>query len=87
MRMRWICLLVAGLLWAGNAAEAKPAFGALVDQKCTANGWVPARPYNPNNLATTDPTKVNCALCHTNPLGAPLFPSRCGIAREGLKLS
>jgi Putative Ig domain/Bacterial Ig domain len=63
---RW--LLVACLLPLAAPAAAKPAYGTSVDQKCTANGWVPARPYNPNNLLTTDPKKVNCGLCHTNAL-------------------
>jgi Bacterial Ig domain len=65
-RMRWpwfACLLALAAPAAG-----KPAYGTAVDQKCTANGWVPARPYNPNNLLTTDPKKVNCGLCHANAL-------------------
>ena len=59
-------LLVCALGLAAPAA-AKPAYGALVDQRCTALGWEPAKPYNPNGLTTTDPSLVNCALCHTNP--------------------
>jgi len=61
-------LLLACLLLSAAPAAALPAYGTSVDQKCTANGWVPARPYNPNNLLTTDPKKVNCGLCHTNAL-------------------
>jgi hypothetical protein len=65
--MRWTCVLLGALLWIGSAAQAKPAFGTLVDDRCTALGWIPSRPYNPNGLTTTDPSLVNCALCHTNP--------------------
>jgi hypothetical protein len=61
-------LLLACLLLPAAPAAALPAYGTAVDQKCTANGWVPARPYNPNNLLTTDPKKVNCGLCHANAL-------------------
>ena len=57
---------------------ADPGFGTRVDQRCTANGWVPARPYNPNNLVTTDPTKVNCALCHTTAV-----PKKSGVNAAG----
>ena len=67
-RVGW--LLVA-LVVAGVQANAEPFDGALVDQLCTSKGWVPARPYNPNNLTTVDPTKVNCSLCHTNPPNSP----------------
>jgi hypothetical protein len=63
---RWL-LIACPLLFAAPAA-AIPAYGTSVDQKCTANGWVPARPYNPNNLLTTDPKQVNCGLCHANAL-------------------
>ncbi len=62
---RWPLLVCAVLLAA--PAAGKPAFGALVDQRCTALGWVPSKPYNPNGLTTTDPSLVNCALCHSNP--------------------
>jgi hypothetical protein len=63
---RW--LLIACLFLFAAPAAAIPAYGTSTDQKCTANGWVPARPYNPNNLITTDPKKVNCGLCHANAL-------------------
>ncbi len=66
-RKRW--LLVACLLLVSAApAAADPPFGTKVDLACTTNGWVPARPYNPNGLVTTDPKKVNCGLCHANAL-------------------
>src|SRR5512134_3079253 len=67
--MRLCALVVAAFLLALAApVAAKPAYGTDVDNKCTANGWVPARPYNPNNLLTTYPMKVNCGLCHANAL-------------------
>jgi hypothetical protein len=68
MRNRLGFLLVALLGAAATVpANAEPFDGALVDQMCTAKGWVPAKPYNPNNLVSVDPNKVNCALCHPNP--------------------
>lgn len=58
------CLLAVGLLAASQAALADPPMGTKVDQRCTALGWVPARPFNPNNVLSTDPNVVNCSLCH-----------------------
>ncbi len=62
LRLAWIgCVLALAL-----PAAAFPSYGNYVDTTCTANGWVPARPYNPNRLNTTNPSKVNCGLCHAN---------------------
>ncbi len=62
--MRIRCLLAIGLLAFSQAAFADPSMGTRVDQRCTALGWVPARPFNPNNVLSTDPNVVNCSLCH-----------------------
>ena len=61
-KSRWF---VIACWLAGAPALAEPGMGTQVDQRCTALGWVPAKPYNPNNLITTDPNRVNCSLCHS----------------------
>ena len=62
--------LLAGMalaaLWNTGTAAAFPSYGAQVDATCTSNGWVPPKPFNPNNLNGNDPRQVNCGLCHTN---------------------
>ena len=40
---------MGGLMLLGaGAAMALPTYGTLVDTMCTANGWVPPQPFNPN---------------------------------------
>jgi hypothetical protein len=79
--MRKSCLLliglVSGLAFASDAL-AKPAYGTMIDQRCTQLGWVPAKPYNPNGVISTDPSKVNCALCHTGS-----SPSKSNVNASG----
>ncbi|MBY0401513.1 Ig domain-containing protein [Myxococcota bacterium] len=54
------------ILFSGSAASALPRYGTFVDTTCTANGWTPAKPFNPNGANASDPSKVSCGLCHTN---------------------
>jgi hypothetical protein len=56
-------LLVAAF---GTSAAAHPSYGEFIDATCTANGWVPARPFNPNGADPNDPAQVDCGLCHTD---------------------
>ncbi|MFO0687979.1 MAG: Ig-like domain-containing protein [Myxococcota bacterium] len=53
-------------LLSGHAASAFPSYGTYVDTTCTANGWTPARPFNPNGGNANSASQVNCGLCHTN---------------------
>jgi hypothetical protein len=71
-------IVLACLFALASPALADPGFGTIVDQLCTSKGWVPAKPYNPNNLVTTDPKKVNCALCHTTAV-----PNKSGVNASG----
>jgi len=62
-----IGLVTIGLLLTAAApALAFGSFGTYVDTTCTARGWVPAKPFNPNNQNQDDPAKTNCGLCHLN---------------------
>lgn len=36
------------MLLGAGAAMALPTYGTFVDTMCTANGWVPPQPFNPN---------------------------------------
>ncbi len=71
MRTAWIFRGLGGLtaalpLAVATAASAFPSYGTSADSICTANGWVPARPFNPNGGNANDPAQVNCGLCHSN---------------------
>ncbi len=57
-------LLLAAMVLVASPALAFASYGTSVDRTCTARGWVPARPFNPNNVNSTSPSKVNCGLCH-----------------------
>lgn len=71
--MRSRRMIRAGGIWLGGlillgagTATAFPSYGTFVDTTCTANGWVPAKPYNPNGGNPNSASQVNCGLCHTN---------------------
>lgn len=74
MSERWIRHGLRGLggfglsltLLGGGAASALPSYGTFVDTTCTANGWTPAKPFNPNGGNANSASQVNCGLCHTN---------------------
>ncbi|MBK7948208.1 MAG: hypothetical protein IPK00_05605 [Deltaproteobacteria bacterium] len=71
MLERWILRAVGGwalslTLLCGHAASAFPSYGTAVDTTCTANGWTPAKPFNPNGGNANSASQVNCGLCHTN---------------------
>jgi hypothetical protein len=68
LRIRPLHLLVAALalLALAPASHAFPTYGTRVDTTCTANGWMPPKPFNPSNGNANDPAQVNCGLCHVN---------------------
>jgi hypothetical protein len=61
---RAVLLVTLGSL--PSVASAFPSYGTSVDSTCTANGWVPAMPFNPNQVANPTPSTANCGLCHVN---------------------
>jgi hypothetical protein len=66
-RQLFSCVLsLATLGWTAPPARAFPSYGTLVDSTCTANGWIPAKPFNPNSVATPTASTANCGLCHAN---------------------
>lgn len=71
MSNRWILRGAGGwalslTLLCASSASALPSYGTFVDTTCTANGWTPAKPYNPNGGNPNSASQVNCGLCHTN---------------------
>ncbi|MEZ4333196.1 MAG: Ig-like domain-containing protein [Myxococcota bacterium] len=69
--------LFALALLGAAGASAFPNYGTSVDSTCTANGWVPARPYASSGS--------DCGLCHTsasNP-GSSLTPAGDQYRRSG----
>jgi hypothetical protein len=61
-----LALASLGIVLLTTSADAFPSYGTFVDTTCTANGWLPAKPFNPNGANASDPSQVNCGLCHTN---------------------
>ena len=60
MRARLSVLSFMAVAFLAGSAGAHPTYGVYVDKTCTANGWIPAKPFNPTGLMG------NCGLCHTN---------------------
>jgi hypothetical protein len=61
-------LVVGSMVLVANGAQAFPSYGTQVDQACTSRQWVPARPFDPNATSSSNPSLVNCGLCHTQAL-------------------
>lgn len=59
-------LAFVGFAAPGLPALGIPSYGTLVDQQCSARGWQPPRPFDPNQTGSSDPSLVNCSLCHLN---------------------
>jgi hypothetical protein len=66
MHARAVLALVSVGIAVATSADAFPTYGTFVDTTCTANGWVPPKPFNPNGGNASDPRQANCGLCHTN---------------------
>ena len=64
MRLRLLVWIALAVLGASRPAGAVPSHGAAIDRACTANGWIPPRPFNPNNSTVINPVLTNCRLCH-----------------------
>lgn len=59
-------LALALVLLVASTATALPRYGTFVDQRCTAAGAFPDKPFNPMNGDPNDPAQVFCGLCHSN---------------------
>jgi hypothetical protein len=68
MRRRLVALAFSlwALSWMPTQASAFPNYGTFVDSTCTANGWIPAKPFNPNQVTNPTASTTNCGLCHAN---------------------
>jgi hypothetical protein len=67
--MAWLrspLLLPVALFALVVPAAGFPNYGTYVDQTCTANAWIPAKPFNPNGVTNPTAKNSNCGLCHTN---------------------
>jgi hypothetical protein len=61
------------------SASAHPSYGEFVDATCTANEWVPGQPFNPNGGDPSDPTQVDCGLCHTDAMNPNSSLTEAGL--------